>query len=53
MYKIFVAFLLFITLSLSSVSASESVLATQNKLNALGFDAGTADGIWGSTTKMP
>ena len=51
MYKIFVAFLLFITLSLSSVSASESVLATQNKLNALGFDAGTADGIWGSTTK--
>ena len=51
MYKRFAAFLLSVTLSLNAVSASENVLATQKKLNALGFNAGTADGIWGSATK--
>ena len=51
MYKIFTVFLISVTLSLSAVSASENVLATQKKLNALGFNAGTADGIWGSSTK--
>ena len=51
MFKRFAALLLSVTLSLSPVSASENVLATQNKLNALGFDAGTTDGIWGSATK--
>ena len=51
MYKIVTAFLISITLSLSALSASENVLATQKKLNALGFNAGTADGIWGISTK--
>ena len=42
MYKIVTAFLIFAILSLSAVSASENVLATQKKLNALGFNAGTS-----------
>ena len=33
------------------ILASENVLATQKKLNELGFNAGAADGIWGNTTK--
>jgi peptidoglycan hydrolase-like protein with peptidoglycan-binding domain len=35
----------------STILASENVLATQKKLNEMGFNAGTADGIWGNTTK--
>ena len=33
------------------ILASENVLATQKKLNELGFNAGAADGIWGNSTK--
>ena len=51
MYKILTAFVLSIIFLLNAVSASENVLATQKKLKTLGFNAGTADGIWGSTTK--
>ena len=35
----------------SIILASDNVLATQKKLNELGFNAGAADGIWGNTTK--
>ena len=43
---------LIITFSIPSIIlASENVLATQKKLNELGFNAGAADGIWGNTTK--
>ena len=35
----------------STMLASENVLATQMKLNELGFNAGTADGFWGNTSK--
>ena len=43
---------LIITFSIPSIIlASENVLATQKKLNELGFNAGAADGLWGNTTK--
>jgi hypothetical protein len=35
----------------SLILASNKVLATQKKLNEMGFNAGAADGIWGNTTK--
>ena len=35
----------------SIILASDNVLATQKKLNELGFNAGAVDGIWGNTTK--
>ena len=50
--KIVPAIIFLITFSIPSlINASENVLATQKKLNELGFIAGPADGIWGNTTK--